>query len=92
MFLSGDAGSVVVSGGDMAANPQDRAVPWYFPTQGRASAHQEAAEETRVWELGIPTIGGGNGGIRIRGDQVIYHEEEEHSCTVYCNANNSGPL
>ena len=30
MFLSGDAGSVVVRGGDVGANPQDGVGPWYF--------------------------------------------------------------
>ena len=52
----------------MDTNPQDGAGPWKFPTQVRATDHQEAENEMGGWELLIPTIGGGNGGSRIRGD------------------------
>ena len=65
IFLSGDAGGVAVWGVDVGANPQDGAVPWNFPTQGRATAHWEAAEETGGWYLGIPTIGVDNGRSRL---------------------------
>ena len=59
----------------MGADPPDGAVPWKFPTQGRAMAHWEAAEEMGGWELVIPTFGGGNGGIMLQGDWEIHHEE-----------------
>ena len=55
-------------------------------------AHQEAAEKTGEWELGIPTIGGGNDGNMIRGDREINHEEAEHGHAVYCDVTDSGPL
>ena len=45
-FYSGDAGGVVVRGRYMGTNYQDGAGPWYFPTQGRPTAHREADEET----------------------------------------------
>ena len=44
------------------------------------------------WELGIPLVGGGNGGSRIQGDRDISHEEAEYGCTVFFDTNNSGPL
>ena len=55
-------------------------------------AHWESSKETRGWELDIPTIGVGNGGSMLTGDQEIHHEEAEHSLTAYCDANSSGPL
>ena len=51
-----------------------------------------AAEEKGGWELVIPLIGGGNGGIRLRGNQDIRHEEEEYGRAVYCDATDSGPM
>ena len=42
--------------------------------------------------MGIPTIGGGNGVSRLRGDREIHHKEAEHVRTVYCDATDSGPL
>ena len=30
------------------------------------------------WELVIPTIGVGNGGIRLKRDRGVHHEEAEH--------------
>ena len=59
----------------MGTDPHDGAGPEYFPTQGCATAHREAAEETGGRDLGIPIIGGGNGGSRLRGDRDIIHEE-----------------
>ena len=76
----------------MGANPQYGAGPWWFPTQGRVTARREEAEETGGWESVITTIGGGNVGIRLRGDREIHKKEEEHGRTVYCDATNSGPL
>ena len=55
-------------------------------------SHREVDEEKGGWELGIPLIGGGNSGIRLRGDQYICHEEAECGCIVYCDATYSGPL
>ena len=49
----------------MGTDPQDGAGPEYFSTQVRATAHREAAEEMGGWELGIPLIGGGNGGSSL---------------------------
>ena len=40
------------------------------------------------WELGLPTIGGGNGRSRLRRNQEIRHEEAVHGCAVYCNVTN----
>ena len=54
--------------------------------------HREADEETEGWEFGLTTIGGGNGRIRLRGDQEIFHEDVEHGRAVYCDAINFGPL
>ena len=76
----------------MGTNPQDGAGPEYFPTQGRVTAHREGAEETGGWELGVPIIGGRNGGSRLQGDWNIHHEEAEHVHAVYNDATNSGPL
>ena len=64
-FQGGDTGGVVVRGGYVVTNPQDGSGPEYFPTQGHATAHQEAAKETRGWELGVTIIGGSNGGSRL---------------------------
>ena len=55
-FQGGDRGCVVVWGGDVGTNLQDGAVPEYFPTQGRATAHHEAYADTGGWELGVPII------------------------------------
>ena len=54
--------------------------------------HREENEETGVWELGLPTIVGGNGVSRLRWDQEIRHEEAEHGRAVYCDTANSVPL
>ena len=78
-FQGGDPGGVVVWGGE-------------FSSQGCARAHQEAAEDTGGWELGILLIGGVNGGHRLQGDHDKCHEKAEYGCVVYCDANNSGPL
>ena len=59
----------------MGTNPQDGAGPDYFPTQGRVTAHHEAAKETGVWELGVTIIVGSNGGIRLQGNRNIHLEE-----------------
>ena len=61
-------------------------------SDSRATAHQEAAEETGGWELVIHLIGGGNGVSRLQGDWEIHHEEAEQGRTVYCDVNNDGPL
>ena len=76
----------------MGTDPQEGAGPEHFSTQGCATAHQEAAEETGGWELVIPPIGGGNGGSRLQGDPDIRHEEAEYGCAVYCDVTESGPL
>ena len=92
-FQGGDTGGVVVWGRDVGANPQDGAGPEKFPTQGRAAAHQEAAKgKGGGGDLGVPTIGGSNGGSRLREDRNIYHKEAEHGRAVYFNATISGPL
>ena len=41
------------------------------------------------WDLGVPAIGGGNGGSGLRGDQKVGHKEAEHGHAVYCDATNS---
>ena len=46
IFQGSDTGGVVVWGGDVGTNAQDGAGPENFSTQGRATAHQEAAKET----------------------------------------------
>ena len=40
----------------------------------------------------MPTIGVGNGGSRLQGDNEIRHKEAEHGRAVYCDATNYGPL
>ena len=55
-------------------------------------AGRESAKETGGWELGVPIIGGINGGSRLRGDQNMHHEDAEHGRTVYCDETDSGPL
>ena len=62
----------------MGTDPQDGTRPEYFSTRGCVTARREAAKETGVWELVIPIIGGGNGGIRIQGDRDIHHKDSEH--------------
>ena len=66
---SGNAGSVAVWSGDVGSHPEDGAGPGYLPEQGHKTAHWEATKYTGGWELGLPAIGGGNGGSRFRGDQ-----------------------
>ena len=44
------------------------------------------------WELGIPLIGGGNGGSRLQGYWYILQKEAGYNFTVYCDATNYGPL
>ena len=51
----------------MGTNPQDGAGPEYIPTQGRATANQEADKETGVWDLGVPIIGGSNDAAGFEG-------------------------
>ena len=89
---SGVAGGVTVRGGDLVAYPSDGAGHGYLPVQGRATSHWEVDAETGGWELGLPSIGGGNGGIRLLGNQEIRHEEAEHGPAVHCDATNYGPL
>ena len=91
-FQGGDPGGVVVWGRDVGTDPQDGVGPEYFSAQGCATAHREAAKETGGWELGISLIGGGNGGIRIQGDQDIHHKEAEYGRAVYCDATDYGSL
>ena len=55
-------------------------------------AHQEAAKDIGVWELGITLIGGGNGESSIQRDQDIRHEKAEYGHTVYCDTTDSGHL
>ena len=76
----------------MGTNPQDGAGPEYFPTQSRTTAHRETAEETGGWELGLPIIGGSNGGSRFQGDRDIHYKEAEHGRAVYCNETDYGTL
>ena len=64
----------------------------WFSTQGHATAHREADEEMRGWELVIPLIGRVNGGSMLREDRDIRHKEAEYGYAIYCNATNSGPL
>ena len=59
-------------------------------SDSRATAHQEAAEETGRWELVIHLIGGGNGVSRLCGDRGIRHEEAEYGRAVYCDATDYG--
>ena len=42
--------------------------------------------------MGLTSIVGGTGGIRVRGDQEVRHEGAYHGRAVYCDATNSGPL
>ena len=91
-FQGCDSGGVVVWSGDVGTDPQDEAGLEYFSNQGLATAHWEASEETGGWELGIPLIGGGNGGSRLRGDWDILQEEAEYSRALYCNATDYGHL
>ena len=49
----------------MGTDPLDGEGPEYFPTQGCATDHREASEETGGWELVITIIVGVNGGIRL---------------------------
>ena len=42
--------------------------------------------------MGVPIIGGNNGGSRLRGDWYICPKEAEYGRTVYCDATDSGPL
>ena len=91
-FQGSDIGGDVVWGGDMGTNPQDGAIPEYFPTQDRATAHREAAYDTEVWDFGVPIIGGSNGGIRLREDWNIHDKETENGRAVCCDANDYGPL
>ena len=65
IFQVGNTGGVVVQGGDVGTNPQDGAGPKYFPTQGCATSHREASDETGGWDLGVPIIGGSNDGSRL---------------------------
>ena len=62
--------------------------------QYRVAQQLTRRQPRRPWGcyLVLPTIGGGNWGIRFLGDQGIHHEEAEHGCTVYCDATNYGPL
>ena len=92
IFQGGDTGGVFVWGRDVGTNPQDGAVPAYFPTQVHATNHWEASEETGGLELGVPIIGGINDGIRFQGDRNIHHKEAEHGCAVYCDETYSGIL
>ena len=48
-FQGSDPGGVVVQGREVGTNPQDGAGPEYFSTQGRATAHLEAAKEAGGW-------------------------------------------
>ena len=65
LLQSGSAGSVAFRGRDVGHDPPDGAVPEKISAQGRATAHRESTEETVGWELGLPTIGGGNGGSEL---------------------------
>ena len=76
----------------MGNDPKDGAGPEYFSTQGRATSHQEASEETGGWDLVILLIGGGNGRSRLQRDQDIHHEEAEYGCAVYCDTTDSVPM
>ena len=46
----------------MGRDPQVGAGPEYISAKINATGHQEAANEAGVWELGLPSTGGGNGG------------------------------
>ena len=76
----------------MGTHPEDGAGPGNLSSQGRATDHRETTNETGEWELGVPAIGGDDGGSGIRGDKKVYHKEAVNGGAVYCDATNYGTL
>ena len=76
----------------MGPDPRDGAGPEKLSAQGRAAADRETSETEVGQEMGIYSSGGSDGGYRIKGDWGLHHEEAEYGRTIYCDANDSGPL
>ena len=76
----------------MGPNSSDVEGPGQFPVQGREEDHWEETTEKEGRELGLPTAGGGTVGGGNGGDTDVYYTEAEYGRTIYCDANNSGPM
>ena len=61
LFQGGSTGGVDFRGREVGPDPPG-AGPVQLSEQGRAEDHREAAEGAGVWELGLSSADGGNGG------------------------------
>ena len=79
-------------GRDVGPDPPDGAGPDHISAQGRAMAHQEAAEAEGGGALVISSADGVNDGSGLQGDRDLRHEEAEYGRAIYCDATDSGTL
>ena len=60
--------------------------------QGGPTSHGKATVPAPGWKLGVTPLVGSDTGGGAGGSGGVRPEELEHSCAVYCGADDSGPL
>ena len=88
----GGAGGTTVRGGDVGADPKDRAGAGELHARGRAQDHWETAAERGGWEMDLSSSEGGHARGGVRRDSEGRHKEAEYGRAIYCDATDSGPL
>ena len=64
VLQGGGAGSSSIRVRDVGAYPPHGEAPGKFPSQGHQADYSEAAKSMGGWDLGVPTSGDRDGGIR----------------------------
>ena len=66
--------------------------PWACSSTGLRGVSPGGSQGGGGWGVVISSDGGSDGGRRIRIDWGLHHKDVEYGCTIYCDANDSGPL
>ena len=92
-FLQGGgAGDTPVRGGDLGADPKDRAGAVELHSQGRVQDHWETAVERGWWAMDLSSSEGSHARGGVRRDLEGLHKEAEYDRAIDCDATDSGPM
>ena len=65
VIRGGGGGGPSIRVGDVDSDPPHGKLPAKFPAQGLQVDYMEVDKATVVWDLGLPTAGDSNGGIKV---------------------------
>ena len=88
----GGTGGCNVLGGDVGADPKDRAGSGELHERGRAQDHWETEAERGGWEMNLSSSEGCYAIGRVRRDTEGHHKEAEYGRAIHCEAPDSGTL